>query len=204
MADGARADKRVLTRAAIEEVAIRLFTERGYDETDVAAIAEGAGVSRRTFFRHFRQKSEVVFGPEGRFEPLLRSLTAGQPPREPPNRVVATTILEFASTVEAHRGQMLARAPLMWANADLLQYALMLHSRWTEALAEELARRDGREAPSIEDRVLAGWGISAYTAALSAWLADGDVGRLPALAERALSVRIRPPRESARSSLGDG
>jgi AcrR family transcriptional regulator len=195
MADGARADKRYLTRSAIEAAALQLFSERGYDGTDVAAIAERAGVSRRTFFRHFRQKSEVIFGPEGSYEASLRALVAGQPSRDTPSRVVSSAILAFAGSVESDRELMLVRSRLVAATTELLQYALLLQRGWTDAIAEELGRRAGRTSPSLEDRMLASWGIAAYAAAVAEWLAH-ETSSLRALTEAALSVRIRSPREA--------
>jgi AcrR family transcriptional regulator len=195
MADGARADKKYLTRAAIEAAALQLFAERGYDGADVAAIADRAGVSRRTFFRHFRQKSEVIFGPEGRHEASLRVLVAAQPSRDVPSRVVASAILAFAESVEPDREVMLARSDLVAATTELLQYALLLQRRWTEAIAEELGGRAGRARPSLEDRMLASWGIAAYAAASAEWLAH-ESSSLSALTEAALCVRIRSPREA--------
>ena len=49
-------------RGRLEEAALELYTERGFDETTVAEIAERAGLTERTFFRHFADKREVLFG----------------------------------------------------------------------------------------------------------------------------------------------
>lgn len=57
---GRRERKKQATRHALVAAAIRLFTERGYDETSVADIAEAADVSKRTFFLHFPTKEDVL------------------------------------------------------------------------------------------------------------------------------------------------
>ena len=49
-------------RGRLEDAALELYTERGFDETTVAEIAERAGLTERTFFRHFADKREVLFG----------------------------------------------------------------------------------------------------------------------------------------------
>jgi AcrR family transcriptional regulator len=188
MADGARADKKELTRASIEEAALQLFTERGYDKTDVAAIAERAGVSRRTFFRHFRSKSEVVFGDEQRVPDQLRAAMKVEAPTTPACHAVARAVLDLAAGSEDRRERTLPRARLVAQTTELLQHALLLQRRWAEVLADELAGRAGRSEPTVEDRVVSSWGIGAYAAALHEWVDQGT--GLTALAEVALAVPI--------------
>ena len=188
MADGARADKKTLTRSSIEEAALQLFTERGYDKTDVAAIAERAGVSRRTFFRHFRSKSEVVFGDEHRVPDQLRSAMGQEAPTTPACQAVAGAVIALATGFEERRDRTLPRARLIADTTELLQHGLLLQRRWADVLADELARRAGRTDPSVEDRVVGAWGIGAYAAALHHWIEDGH--GLADMAQVALAVPI--------------
>lgn len=62
------------TRARLHTAAVRLFTERGYEETTAADIAEAAGVTERTFFRHFPDKREVLFDGQDR---LIEAVARG-------------------------------------------------------------------------------------------------------------------------------
>jgi AcrR family transcriptional regulator len=188
MADGARAEKKYLTRSSIEEAALQLFTERGYDQTDVAAIAERAGVSRRTFFRHFGSKSEVVFGDEHRVPDELRTSMHQESPTTSACQAVAGAVLKLAASFEERHERTLPRARLISATTELLQHGLLLQRRWADVLADELARRAGRPGPTVEDRVVGTWGIGAYAAAIEEWIVLGT--GLTSLAEVALAVPI--------------
>ena len=190
MADGARADKKYLTRSSIEEAALQLFTERGYDKTDVAAIAERAGVSRRTFFRHFRSKSEVVFGDEQGVPEQLRTTIAAEPRTSPDHRVVARAVLDLAARFDARAERTLPRVRLIAETTELLQHGLLLQRRWAEVMADELAQRAGRDAASLRDRVVGHWGIASFAAAMHEWTEQGS--GLTELAESALAVSIAP------------
>ncbi|HEY7814294.1 MAG TPA: helix-turn-helix domain-containing protein, partial [Nakamurella sp.] len=50
-----------LPRVMVADVAVRMFADQGFQATSATAIAEAAGVSRSTFFRHFRSKEDVIF-----------------------------------------------------------------------------------------------------------------------------------------------
>ena len=77
-----RARKKAATKQAIQEQALRLFVEKGYDATTVEEIAAAAGVSHMTFFRYFPRKEEVVEYDE--YDPLIEELITGRPPHEAP------------------------------------------------------------------------------------------------------------------------
>ena len=82
-----RIRKKQATRLALEEAALRLFAEQGYEQTTVEEIAEAAGVAVRTFFRYFASKQHVLFGEvaQGRIDALRTRLWA-RPPGEAPLR----------------------------------------------------------------------------------------------------------------------
>ncbi|MER5266286.1 TetR family transcriptional regulator [Actinosynnema sp. NPDC002837] len=61
MAAGLRERARRAVRAELAQIALGLFAERGFDETTVGEIAESAGLTKRSFFRYFPAKEDVVF-----------------------------------------------------------------------------------------------------------------------------------------------
>jgi AcrR family transcriptional regulator len=76
-------------RGRLLRAAVELYTERGFDETTVAEIAGRAGLTERTFFRHFADKREVLFSGQGRLAELVVAAVAGAPEGASPMDAVA-------------------------------------------------------------------------------------------------------------------
>ncbi len=93
-------------RGRLEQAALELYAERGFDQTTVAQIAERAGLTERTFFRHFADKREVLFWGAGTLQELLVNAVAQAPDAMAPIDAVAVA-LEASS--------VLARAPSVLA-----------------------------------------------------------------------------------------
>ncbi|WP_410579140.1 TetR/AcrR family transcriptional regulator [Amycolatopsis sp. lyj-108] len=86
---GRRERKKLLTRQALVNAAVRLFTEQGYDQTSVADIAEAADVSKRTFFLHFPTKEDVLLADgDSRTDLAVRAIEGRRP--DAPMREVLT------------------------------------------------------------------------------------------------------------------
>ncbi len=73
----------------LAESALELYSERGYEQTTVAEIAERAGLTERTFFRHFIDKREVLFGGAANLLECIITAVADAPPSAMPIDVVA-------------------------------------------------------------------------------------------------------------------
>src|ERR1019366_9612635 len=76
-------------RGRLEQAALELYIERGFDKTTVAEIATRAGLTERTFFRHFADKREVLFWGAGSLKEFLVSNVEAAPASLPPIEVIA-------------------------------------------------------------------------------------------------------------------
>src|SRR5437773_11582051 len=100
---GLRERRKRLTAAELEAAALRLFGERGFDAVTVDDIAAEADVCRRTFFRYFASKEDVLLSDHPRRLAELRQGLAARPPEEPVLTALRHTLLELADRDSCHR-----------------------------------------------------------------------------------------------------
>jgi AcrR family transcriptional regulator len=167
-----RARKRAATKHAIQEHALRLFEEKGYDATTVDEIAAAAGLSHMTFFRYFPRKEDVVEYDE--YDPLLEELIAARPPDEPPLTALHAAIragLEAILTTD--RDAVLQRTRLILSNPALRSRNVIAQDTTRDLFARALARRAGLSEPDLAATVQASAALAAIGPAMTAW-AEGD------------------------------
>jgi AcrR family transcriptional regulator len=198
---GLRERKKAKTRTAIQEHALRLFAEQGYEETTVEQIADAAEVSPSTFFRYFPTKEDVVM--YDALDPLLLAALDAQPAGLSPVGALRATVREVFGGAPA---DVLAaqdeRAALIFAVPELRMRMLDELVRSMHLFVESVARRAGRPPEDIAVQALAGAvigvGIAAWVGAgglrASDYLSQMDAG----LAELeagfpSLSDQARPP-----------
>lgn len=160
------------TRGELERVALDLFAERGFDATTVDDIAAAAGISRRTFFRYFPSKNDVVWGA---FDELLRGMDswlAAVDGDAPVLDAIADAVVRFNSlppeAVPAHRRRMelILHVPALQAHSTL-RYA-----DWRAVVARFVARRAGTDEAAALPQLLGHVALGAAVAAYEQWLAD--------------------------------
>ncbi len=185
---GRRERKKQHTRDLLIAAAASLFTERGFDETTTADIAEAADVSQRTFFRHFASKEAVLYGDDDAIAEAFGQSILARPANEPPLEAVAAalrTLTElYAGAPERTllQGQLAARYPSVSA------YSRAVVQRGLErTIIESLAQRMGVD-PLKDPRpeVLAGAAMSALRYALRRWVSAHGKSNLLDLAANAL------------------
>jgi len=171
--DDWRARKKAATKHAIQEHALRLFIEKGYDTTTVEEIAAAAGVSHMTFFRYFPRKEEVVEYDE--YDPLLEELVAARPVEEPPltalHRALRAGLEHILAT---DREELLIRTRLILRNPALRSRNLLAQDATRDLLARALARRAGLPEPDLAATVQASAALGAIGPAAMAWAGSDD------------------------------
>jgi AcrR family transcriptional regulator len=96
-------------RGRLEKAAMELYSERGFEQTTVAQIAERAGLTERTFFRHFSDKREILFAGGTQLQELVVSAVASAPDSATPLEAAVTGIEAAAAMLEERRGRDFAR-----------------------------------------------------------------------------------------------
>ncbi len=153
--------------ARLQDAAFELYTERGYDQTTVAQIAERAGLTERTFFRHFADKREVLFQGGDRF----RATVIGPVDCAPPS---ATTLEAVTAGIEAAGSAfptpelVRRRHALILANPELQERELIKLASLAASLADALRRR----VPDTAAELAAETGIAVLRIALTRWIND--------------------------------
>jgi AcrR family transcriptional regulator len=164
--------------------ALELFAERGYENTTVIDIAQRAGLTKSTFFRHFQDKREVLFG-DGSMNGLLAQAIAAAPATVTPLEAVAHALDELGrqAFTPARREFTARRRAVIAANRELQERealkGLGLIASMTEALI-------GRGVPELAASVAADLGALAWKIAYDRWADTTDGDDFGELARRAL------------------
>ena len=177
-------------RERLETAALDLFVENGYEETTVAQIAERAGLNRATFFRHFAEKREVLFGGED----VLAGLFADAIRAASPNATLteclraAFTAADVAMTPQ-QRAKAAQRVLVVVANSELQERGLLKHARIAGSMSAALRERGIDE---LSARLGAEVGMLAFTIAVERWMESADDEPFSPHADAALSeLRVR-------------
>ena len=162
---------------------MELYVERGFENTTVAEIAERAGLSERTFFRHFSDKREVLFSGSAGLAELLTERVAAAPKTAAPLDIVSAA-LQAAGAVIQERGEWSKqRQAVIDANPELRERELIKLASLASAVAEALRRR-GVKGPSAS--LTAEAGIAAFKVAFERWVQQPTKRNLPRLIRESL------------------
>ena len=183
-----------------------LYGERGYDQTTVAEIAAHAGLTERTFFRHYVDKREVLFGGGELLAELLVAAVADAADSPRPLDTVAFALEEVGTLLQEFRGREFSRERrrIIAANAELEERELSKLASWAVTLADALHER-GVDDPAAA--LAAETGIAVFRVAFGRWVADGNDRDLPALIRESfleLKALTADDRQPATVSVREG
>ncbi|MEU8173975.1 TetR family transcriptional regulator [Microbispora hainanensis] len=180
-----RERKKAKTRRTIQEQALRLFAEQGYDATTVEQIAEAAEVSPSTFFRYFPTKEDVVVQDD--YDPILMEAIKAQPPDLPPLTAMRAAFRAAFEAMEPEElDRMLARTKLTTSVPALRARTLEGLYSTIDMLAVAVAERSGRDPRSAAVRTLVGAVMGVMLPAMFTWVEHDGRTPLPVLIDEAL------------------
>jgi len=180
-----RSRKQELVRNAILDAAITLFEKKGFDQTDVAEIAEAAGISKRSFFRYFATKDDLLARSIMEYGAVLVSAIRSATRESTDLEVIHQTLLagvRYNEQPEARARQLIA---ISTSHPSARQAYLSRKHLVEDAVAEAFASRDrGARRNDLRVRLLAGITLALMNATIGAWFL-GEEKTLEAAARHA-------------------
>ena len=169
--------KKQLTRLTIEDAALDLFAEQGYEDTTVDQIAARAGTSKATFFRYFAAKGDVIFGADDdRHRDLMQAIVERPASEDEMTAVRAAMQEAWLPTIDPLRTARQTRAAR--TSPMLRGLSLDLGVRWQVDVSRALAQRRGLVEPDRGCRLVAGVAFAVLSNAVNLWMDAGGVGDL--------------------------
>jgi AcrR family transcriptional regulator len=158
-------------RGRLEQAALELYAERGFDQTTVAEIAERAGLTERTFFRHFVDKREVLFWGQTALAEVMAEAVAQAPDSASAMDTVGSALAAIGPTFQGRRNPARQRQSVIAATPSLQERELMKLAALATALTDALRARGVAETTA---RLAAESGIAVFKIAFERWLDRAD------------------------------
>ncbi len=162
-------------RGRLEQAAMELYIERGFEPTTVAEIARRAGLTERTFFRHFTDKREVLFAGAASLQDFLVTALASAPDSAPPLDAVTAALEAAGAFFEERRDYARQRQAVIAANAELQERELIKLASLASAMAGVLRQRGVADAAAS---LTAEAGIAVFRIAFERWTKESSEGDL--------------------------
>ena len=154
-------------RGRLLQAALTLYGERGFDNTTVAQIAEHAGLTKRTYFRYFADKREVLFGGAQELEELFVTGVGAAPDSATPLDAMTDALDAVAASFEDRRDVAVRRQQIVAANPELQERELVKLASLAGAVARALRLR-GVDDPAAS--LVAEAGITVFRVAFERWV----------------------------------
>jgi mycofactocin system transcriptional regulator len=161
------------TRERIGHVALELFATRGFEETTVDDIADAVGVGRRTVFRYFPSKNDMVWGDFESVLSRLRADLAAIDPHVPVMEAIARAAVSSNRYDDDQLPELRIRLTLITAVPALQAHSMLRYADWRAVIAEYVAVRTGSTVQALIPQTIAHAALGVSVAAFSCWV-HGD------------------------------
>ena len=165
-------------RGRLEQAAMQLYSDRGFEQTTVAEIAACAGLTERTFFRHFTDKPEVLFSGAAALQELMVGAAADAPQSAGPLEAAAAALDAVGQLLQERQEFSRQRQAVIDANPELQERELKKMASLTVALADALRQR-GASDPAAS--LAAEMAIAVFRLSFERWLDSDNTRSLPQL-----------------------
>jgi AcrR family transcriptional regulator len=169
----------------LAQAALDLYAERGFEQTTVAEIAGRAGLTERTFFRHYADKREVLFAGSNLLQEPMVAAVENAPQSSAPIDAIADGLRAGAAVLEPRRPFSRKRQTVIAANPELQERELIKLATLGAALADALRRR-GVADPAAS--LTAEAGVAVFRVAFERWVDEGEGRELAGLIEESLDA----------------
>jgi AcrR family transcriptional regulator len=178
-------------RGRLEQAALELYVERGFEQTTVAEIAKRAGLTERTFFRYFVDKREVLFWGAGVLQELLVRTVGDAPASSTPIDAVAGALEVAAELLQERSEYARQRQAVIAANPGLQERELIKLASLAVAIADALRQR-GVSDPAAS--LTAEAGIAVFKIAFERWIGEVQPRDFPEI--------VRESMEELKAAIG--
>jgi AcrR family transcriptional regulator len=181
--------KRQLVADELTGAALSLMAQQGFEAVTVDEIAASAGMSKRTFFRYFASKEDVVVQFLAELGGGMRAELAGRPAGERPSTALRNTVWAAIDACAGHADQTLRVVRLILGTPALRARFLERQAQWREELAAELADRLGLDPETgLYPRLAAGTALTAFDVVLQRWSGSDGAEDPAALTDQAFAA----------------
>ncbi|WP_067693746.1 mycofactocin system transcriptional regulator [Nocardia jejuensis] len=159
----------------LELVALGLFSEQGFEHTTVDQIAAAVGVSRRTFFRYFDSKPDVLWHGFEREVAAIRAALAQTTPEAGIMTSIRRAVMAVNHTRTQDEPELRQRIRLLTSTPDLIASAALRYDTWERAISDFVAARTGQPADSIHPLTVGRATLAACRAAYECWIQQYEI-----------------------------
>lgn len=162
------------TRTELARIALELFATNGFEATTVDDVAEAAGVSRRTVFRYFASKNDMVWGEFDRVLDRLRAHLDAEPPEEDVLRAVGRAVVASNHYDPDQLPELRIRMTLITTVPALQAHSMVRYAEWRAVVSEFVADRLGQDADDLVPLTIGHMALATSMSAFVRWVQHPD------------------------------